>query len=67
MPGLHALSVYDKSSCFERKGTLEKHDILSGTRFAYYFKFWPTKTVLTEKSHVQSKVENIPSHVLNVS
>ena len=45
LPGLHAFSGCDTTSCFEGKGTLKKHNIFLGTGFARYFKFCPTKVM----------------------
>ena len=67
LPGLHAFSGCDTTSCSEGKGTLKKHNIFSGMVFPRFFKFCPTKAVLIEKIHVQSKVENIPTNVQCVS
>ena len=67
LPGLHAFSGCDTNGCVEGKGTLKKHNIFSGTGFARYFKFFPTKTVVIDKIHVQSKVENISTNVQCVS
>ena len=62
-PGLHIFSDCDKTGCFKGKGTLKKHNFLSGTRLVHYFKLCTTKTVLTDQTRVQSKVENVLSHV----
>ena len=67
LPGLHAFSGCDTTSCFEGNGNLKKHNIFSGTGFARYFKFFPTKTVLIDKIHNQSKVENTLTNVQCVS
>ena len=45
LPGLHAFSGCDTTSCFEGKGTLKKHNIFLGTGFSRYFKFCPTKVM----------------------
>ena len=67
LPGLHAFSGGETTSCFEGRGTLKKHNIFSRTGFARYLKLFPTKTVLIDKIHVQSKVENILTNVQCVS
>ena len=67
LPGLHAFSGCDTTSCFEGKGTLKKHNIFSERGLASYFKFSPAKTVLIDEIYVQSKVENFPTNVHRVS
>ena len=62
LPGLHAFSGCDTTSCFKGKGTFKKH-IFSERGFACYFKFFPTKIVLIDKIHVHSKIQNIPTNV----
>ena len=61
-----AFSGCDTTSCFEGKSALKKHDIFSGTGFARHCKFFPTKTVLIDKIHTQSKVENIPTNYCSI-
>ena len=60
------LVVATQQAVFKGEGTLKKHNF-SGTGFACYIKFCPTKNVLIDKIHVQSKVENIPTNVQSVS
>ena len=49
LPGLHAFSGFDKTSCFEGKGTLKKYSIFSERGFAVISSFAQQKLYLLTK------------------